>query len=467
MDAQNRSTSITPPSERDSGEVPSPSEVVYVACASRVTFRHSGGRHRLNLGVTVVLALLAGTMVPASAQAVASTSESAAHQAGFDAIDVAEPRVDSPISDAEMADLEDLASQRNVSVDWAISRFGWNDNFALTVNMVRDLAPDAFTDARIVDAQHAWIAFAGVPPDAALELVREFTAANRGVVVDTPANMGFTETDVMQAVEAVHFALMDSPGVAGASTSFDIEARELRTIVVPNPMVADVLVEELEEAAGKTLDSLGNSLAFHGVTTSVVLARQTSTGGVENNNQHLGGEDITGCTSAFVTVTAQGTRGISTAGHCGNAQSDDGQAFVFQAQHVGNLGDFQWHTGPQPRLDDFYSGNAAATEVNLRDVAAVANAVVGQSLCVNGVTTHKSCDVVRQLNVCDGAVCNLVQMETHLTDAGDSGGPWFWGNTAYGVHRGYVWDPFWPFDRSVFSRLDRMFNALGITVATT
>jgi streptogrisin C len=74
---------------------------------------------------------------------------------------------------------------------------------------------------------------------------------------------------------------------------------------------------------------------------------------------------------------------------------------------------------------------------------------------------------VRKVGVCDGNVCNLVQMATHLTAGGDSGGPWFSGNTAYGVHRGFMWDPFAPFDRSVFSRLDRMFNALGILVATS
>ena len=43
----------------------------------------------------------------------------------------------------------------------------------------------------------------------------------------------------------------------------------------------------------------------------------------------------------------------------------------------------------------------------------------------------------------------------------------FWGNTAYGIHKGYVYDPFWPFDREVFSRADRIDNALGIFIATS
>ncbi|MDP1890401.1 MAG: hypothetical protein Q8K55_05865 [Gemmatimonadaceae bacterium] len=36
-----------------------------------------------------------------------------------------------------------------------------------------------------------------------------------------------------------------------------------------------------------------------------------------------------------------------------------------------------------------------------------------------------------QLNVCHFAICNLVQMEAHLSANGDSGGAWYWNFTAY------------------------------------
>lgn len=42
----------------------------------------------------------------------------------------------------------------------------------------------------------------------------------------------------------------------------------------------------------------------------------------------------------------------------------------------------------------------------------------------------------------------------------------YWGNTAYGLHQGWIYDPFWPFDREVFSRADRIDDALGIYIAT-
>lgn len=69
-----------------------------------------------------------------------------------------------------------------------------------------------------------------------------------------------------------------------------------------------------------------------------------------------------------------------------------------------------------------------------------------------------------QLNVCHNNLCNLVQMDARRATGGDSGGPVFWGNTAYGFHQGWRYDPFWPFDRDLFSRADRIDNALGVNV---
>ncbi len=88
-------------------------------------------------------------------------------------------------------------------------------------------------------------------------------------------------------------------------------------------------------------------------------------------------------------------------------------------------------------------------------------------LCKNGVTTKAGCSTVLKLGHCADAICNLVLMEDHITDDGDSGGPWYLGSTAYGIHYGWDYDPFWPFDRSAFSRADRLDNALFITVATS
>lgn len=101
-----------------------------------------------------------------------------------------------------------------------------------------------------------------------------------------------------------------------------------------------------------------------------------------------------------------------------------------------------------------------------RDVSAQGAPVKGQSLCKNGKNGYKDCQEVRKLNVCSSGDCNLVQMGARRAEGGDSGGPVFWGNTAYGLHKGWQYDPF-PYDRDLFSRADRIDNALSISVATS
>ena len=89
---------------------------------------------------------------------------------------------------------------------------------------------------------------------------------------------------------------------------------------------------------------------------------------------------------------------------------------------------------------------------------------MGQGLCKNGRTTFKTCLDVIQLGVCHFQLCNMVQMDHRTTVEGDSGGPWYFGNTAYGLMFGWRWDPFPPFDRDLFSRADPIDNALFLTI---
>lgn len=141
-----------------------------------------------------------------------------------------------------------------------------------------------------------------------------------------------------------------------------------------------------------------------------------------------------------------------------------GSLWTHKLQHEGDFGDVQWHTGPETEPDDFFAGSATQLQVDRRDVAGRANPVVGQSLCKNGKNGFKDCDTVRTFQRCYWIYCNLTAMEHHYAVSGDSGGPWYWGNTAYGIHHGYVWEP-WE-DRSLFTRVGLLDNAIEVTVNT-
>jgi hypothetical protein len=70
---------------------------------------------------------------------------------------------------------------------------------------------------------------------------------------------------------------------------------------------------------------------------------------------------------------------------------------------------------------------------------------------------------VRATQICYAGYCNLVEMENKRSDSGDSGGPWFYNYTAYGVHHGWFWDPF-PIQRNLFSKALSVFNALDVQI---
>jgi hypothetical protein len=384
-----------------------------------------------------------------------------------DLSDVAQPRVDDPISEAEFEDLKFLASQQGMTLEAAIDRYAWSDNFALAVATIREAAPEAFTGAQIVDGEGAWVAFAASAPDEAERIVEAFEKAHAAVTVEFRPDFGFTEVDLEIAIEAVHYAVFEAANVRDVTTSFDFDTRQITTVVAVEGGMTDAALDELRAAATDGLVDAGLGRILDSIAVTIVQSNLPALGGSDDNNAHIGGEGITGCTTGFVVKNAAGVRGVGTAGHCQNAQSDDGQALVFQAGHEGAQGDFQWHTGPQAEPDDFYSGDADTTEVARRDVAGVGAPAVNQSLCKNGKNGFRDCGTVIQLNVCHFDLCNLVQMDARRATGGDSGGPVYWGNTAYGFHQGWRYDPVWPFDRDLFSRADRIDNALGVNVANS
>lgn len=369
------------------------------------------------------------------------------------------------ISEAELEDLQAIADQSGISLQAAIDRYGWNNDFALMVSNVRDDHPGAFTGAEIIDAENAWVAFASSAPPEAIGLIDDFSEYYPSVSVEVRPEAGFTEVELEEAVQAVHYSIFGDADVSSATTLFDFETQTLESVAV---LPGDRASEALEALHATAIDSLvadGQANIVDHIEVSLTRSDSPVLGGDDDSSQHIGGEVLSGCTSGFVVVNSSGTRGISTAGHCGDSQSDDGVALTFQAQHVGDHGDFQWHTGSQSMPNDFYAGTASVTETDRRSVTSVGAPVVDQSLCKNGATNHQDCQEVRNIGVCYDDKCNLVQMGARLAAGGDSGGPVYWGNTAYGLHQGWMYDPAFPADRDLFSRADRLPDALSVSIA--
>ncbi|HEX2095337.1 MAG TPA: hypothetical protein VHG28_23275 [Longimicrobiaceae bacterium] len=144
------------------------------------------------------------------------------------------------------------------------------------------------------------------------------------------------------------------------------------------------------------------------------------------------------CTSGFAVRNASGTKGITTAGHCSNTVSYNGTALPFQSEAHGTYYDVQWHTAP-----GFTVRNLLYDGLGTRSITATwgrTSQNVGDYVCHYGKTTGYGCGTIVDKSYTRSTVPNSTAtwIRVHedgvdLSSPGDSGGPWFLSNYAYGI----------------------------------
>lgn len=377
--------------------------------------------------------------------------------------------IDSAPSEAELEDLAYAADEHDLSMDEAIAQYGWRDNFALLVDEVSADLPDHFARAEIANERTAWIAFAGPQPKAARERIASFRAAFPHVSIETRPNVGYNAKEMNEAVIAVHQRVMSRPGVVDAVTEFRASENAISVLASTERGRRGPKID-LDDIRPATLPALSRLPESVKVRVSTVASGKITTDA--SWSYHHGGERIYSgtkfCTTGFGTRASSntsGTRGVSTAGHCGNSMKDDGRTMTFKSQYDGWRGDFQWHTGPGFESDNFFAGSSVTTETKERDVAWVGWVYPGNYLCKNGAASHKSCDDVYNTGVCTGENCNMILMVHRRVEDGDSGGPVFYSNGARAVIEGtaVVNGAF----RDTYSQAGNMPVSIGVYVATS
>lgn len=403
------------------------------------------GLHRVGAGLWIALLLLAGTA--ATALGSASAAEGVG-PAGATAPAIGFP--DAPaatsgeLTPAQLEDLAGIAEGEGLTLEAAISRYGWNEQFAFLVQRVRQGFPDSFAGARIEEDGTAWIQFEGTIPRDAAALVAEFPHA-----VEIRENRGYTEAELdVRMMEAHYAALGCRDLVAHVSSGYDIATGEITVDVEPTPAFGSD--SERQFFATALRERIGDSL--EGIRLGIVESIHGS-----DEVDMPGGVDLGTCTAGF-TVMSGSTRGSTTAAHCYNDLTWAGIPLVLQGEHRGTWGDVQWHTSSAYEVDDFYYSPGY-----LRDVSARGFAVEGQYLYHYGVIGGLWYDKVYQLNHCKDDACHLTAMHNEHGVDGDSGGPYYFGNTAYGIHQGEKW--YMLKMRDLFTPVTYFDEALGITVA--
>ena len=203
--------------------------------------------------------------------------------------EVAPPGIDDAISDAELQDLQTVASQSGLSLQEAIDRYAWNDNFAFAVSEIREASPEAFARAEIVDGDRAWVGFAGDVPQAALDIIDTFRSSHSGVRVEVRTDLGFTEVELQSAIQAVHSAVFEAPEVRDAATSFDFATGQITTTVVLESTASGSVLDDLRTVAAANLTNATRADIVNSITTSVVRSEHQVLGVYESNTEYQEG----------------------------------------------------------------------------------------------------------------------------------------------------------------------------------
>lgn len=183
-----------------------------------------------------------------------------------------------------------------------------------------------------------------------------------------------------------------------------------------------------------------------------------------------GGLPLSTCTTGFTVQNAAGTKGVLTAAHCGNTQRFDGTVLPFVSERRSGSADIQWHTigslTPRNRvrtctLFGFSCGSREITGTVTRT-----SQTVGTYVCKYGKTTGKTCGYITTNSYRSAAVpsanatfVRVSKAGTDLSSGGDSGGPWYSGNNAYGTHVSGIGDD------SVYMPINYI-SILGVSVLT-
>ena len=207
--------------------------------------------------------------------------------------EAAPPEIDDPPSEAELQDLQAVADREGISLQEAIDRYAWRDNFSLAVSRVRDVAPEVFAGAEIVGDSNAWISFVEQPPQAALDILDIFRSSHSSISVEVRTNASITEAELQKAIPAVHYAVLRSPGVRNASTSFESSTSQIRTVVALELTASPFVLNDLRAIATQRLIEETRPDILDTISVSVVRSPYPILGGVDSMTESLGGGVVT------------------------------------------------------------------------------------------------------------------------------------------------------------------------------
>lgn len=277
--------------------------------------------------------------------------------------------------------------------------------------------------------------------------------------INVVESIGWTETDIVTATQAAHYAVWAQDDVLDASTGADPLTGEIEVQVAlasaqqtGTQTATDPYISDLTEIAESGLAQASGLSEHFAVRVEGGLPVEGS-----GYDWLRGGSSLRTCTAGFSVRNPLFSNGILTADHCPENQDVGTNDLTWRGRVPSATGDVEWYSNNQTTYANFY-----ASANTIRGVTGSANPVDGNTYCRYGKTTGQQCDSVYMLNRCRGSYCGLVMMFNREAASGDSGGPWFSGHVAVGIHSGGV--TYLLIARDVWSPIRPALNALGVTL---
>jgi streptogrisin C len=260
---------------------------------------------------------------------------------------------------------------------------------------------------------------------------------------------GVMDTNLATTPGNVAAQLAGDVGIDGVFA--DVQAAEL--VVVANPStppdaISTLNASSLDVDSGNLTTQSSSATARTRAPAGLSVRVERSSG--QASNQNRGGLPVTSCTTGF-TVQGSSATGFVTAGHCPNtlsyAVAPTEQSLPYSAPFIAeiksNLADLQWNTTPAHTDYAAFWGSSPRVATARTGIGV---AYVGQGLCHRGSVSGYTCGYVTSTtfapawaNACSTpCTASFVRVEGSALASlgGDSGGPWFAGGAAYGIHMG-------------------------------
>jgi streptogrisin C len=308
-----------------------------------------------------------------------------------------------------------------------------------------------------------WLAFTGDVPAGALEPLGEIASDVR-TTTDAPLTAEERSTAVAAAAQSVQAQLgAESVEASMSEDGTTITAAAVLPATAPSTETSGAAAAG-QAAAVASVDGAAQVQVEVAVTDAApeqeVLSGGTALG--------LGTTSQLACTAGFTVRNARtAATGLITASHCpDDLNYESRRILTFEGHGDGIQLDEQWFSSTEAAQGEFISQKAGSTLLR-RKVTAVAAPFVGMTVCKYGTVTGNGCSTVingptTTVNANGVTYGNLWQVQSYITAEGDSGGPWFYGNTAYGIHYGNI--PRDGADRSAFTSITSIEAATDLRV---